>query len=92
MQLNCAAVAEVTAALLQMLKQSVPSVLINVSSQAVPQPMPYLAVCAAAKTFLQSLAARCMQTWPRRECWCRPARRRAINVTDFDCQPGRPGR
>ena len=55
-QLNCAAVVEVTAALLPMLKQSAPSALINVSSQAAYQPVPYMAVYAASKAFVQSFS------------------------------------
>ena len=55
-QLNCAAVVEVTAVLLPMLKHSAPSALINVSSPAAYQPVPYMAVYAASKAFVQSFS------------------------------------
>lgn len=55
-QLNCAALVGVTAALLPALKRSAPSALINVSSQAAYQPVPYMAVYGATKAFVQSFS------------------------------------
>ena len=55
-QLNCAAVVELAAALLPALMRSAPSALINVSSQAAYQPVPYMAVYGASKAFVQSFS------------------------------------
>jgi len=55
-RLNCAAMVEVTAALLPGLKRSAPSALVNVSSQAAYQPVPYMAVYGASKAFVQSFS------------------------------------
>lgn len=55
-RLNCAAMVEVTAALLPALTRSTPSALVNVSSQAAYQPVPYMAVYAASKAFVQSFS------------------------------------
>jgi short-subunit dehydrogenase len=86
-QLNCAAVVAVTAALLPMLKQSAPSALINVSSQAAYQPVPYMAVYAASKAFVQSFSqALYAELAPARVLVQTLVP--APTVTDFDQQAG----
>jgi len=55
-RLNCAATVEVAAAMLPRLARSAPSVLVNVSSQAAYQPVPYMAVYGASKAFVQSFS------------------------------------
>ena len=55
-QLNCAAVVEVAVAVLPVLVRSAPSALVNVSSQAAYQPVPYMAVYGASKAFVQSFS------------------------------------
>lgn len=55
-RLNCAAMVDVTAALLSQLTRSAPSALVNVSSQAAYQPLPYMAVYGASKAFVQSFS------------------------------------
>ena len=75
-QLNCAAVVEVAVAVLPVLVRSAPSALVNVSSQAAYQPVPYMAVYGASKAFVQSFARRCTKSWRMRACWCKPWCRR----------------
>jgi short-subunit dehydrogenase len=55
-RLNCASLVDVTAALLPKLTRSAPSALVNVSSQAAYQPVPYMAVYGASKAFVQSFS------------------------------------
>lgn len=55
-QLNCAALVAVAAALLPALARAAPSALINVSSQAAYQPVPYMAVYGASKAFAHSFS------------------------------------
>ena len=55
-RLNCGALIDVTAALLPQLTRSVPSALVNVSSQAAYQPVPYMAAYGASKAFVQSFS------------------------------------
>ena len=54
--LNVAAVVETTAALLPELRRHTPSAVLNVSSQAAYQPVPYMAVYAATKAFVHSFS------------------------------------
>lgn len=53
-RLNCAAVVALTEALLPALRRAAPAALVNVSSQAALQPVPYMAVYAASKAFVHS--------------------------------------
>lgn len=55
-RLNCGAMVDVTAALLPRLTRSAPSALVNVSSQAAYQPVPFMAVYGASKAFVQSFS------------------------------------
>ena len=55
-QLNCAAVVALTEALLPALARAAPAALVNVSSQAALQPLPYMAVYAASKAFVHSFS------------------------------------
>ncbi len=54
--LNNAGLVSITAALLPWLQQCTPSALINVSSQAAYQPVPYMAIYAASKAFVHSFS------------------------------------
>lgn len=54
--LNMAAVVNTTAALLPDLRRHTPSAVLNVSSQAAYQPVPYMAVYAATKAFVHSFS------------------------------------
>ena len=55
-RLNCAAVVALTEALLPALRRGAPAALVNVSSQAALQPVPYMAVYAASKAFVHSFS------------------------------------
>lgn len=55
-QLNCAALVGVAAAVMPSLQRHAPSALVNVSSQAAYQPVPYMAVYGASKAFVQSFS------------------------------------
>jgi short-subunit dehydrogenase len=54
--LNCGALVGMAAAMLPHLRRGAPSALVNVSSQAALQPVPYMAVYGASKAFVHSFS------------------------------------